>query len=553
MKKKTQQKLLTTKKVLSSDDQLIQTNRRDFIKYLSGTVTIATMTSSIPALAIDKSKTSSKVKKIKGLKPIRKDELILAEGLNYEILIKTGDQIGNNIFFGTNNDFTQFVNLKNGKFGLWVNHEAFTCVLVSNRLRSEVPTQEQYQNEKKLLGGSFFEIQKNKDGLWQVVKNSNYNFRLSGESKIPFANNIKIGNSKFAIGTFANCSGGLTPWNTILTCEENYQHYYGEYDRKQKKVIENPKAILWNRLNPLDPRHYGWVVEFDPETKKSKKLTGIGRFSHECAKTVVNKDGYPVVYSGDDADNECLYKFVSKNKNNLDEGELFVASLEKNQWLSLDINKNQKLKETFKDQIEVLTFCREAAELVGGTPLARPEDIEIDPINGHVLVALTNNKSKNNYHGSILKIKEPANNYASTQFEHETFLTGGKKSAMSCPDNMAFDRNGNLWITSDMPGNELDNGPLKGFGNNGLFVVPRSGPDAGKVIQVASAPNDAELTGPCFSPDYKTLFLSVQHPGELSKKNGPYTSHWPEGKPNSKPLSAVVTITGPLLDNLSHI
>lgn len=552
MKKSIKQKSLTARKVQNTK-QDVTTNRRDFIKYLSGTAAIATMIPPIPTLAIDKLKGDYKIKKIKGLKPIKKDELILANGLNYEILIKTGDQIGKSIFFGTNNDFTQFVNLKNGKHGLWVNHEAFTCVLVSNRIRNEVPTKEQYENEKKLLGGSFFEIQKNKDEKWEVVKNSNYNFRLSGESKIPFANNIKVGNSKFAIGTFANCSGGLTPWNTILTCEENYQHYYGEYDRKQKKIIENSKAILWNRLNPLDPRHYGWVVEFDPETKKSKKVTGIGRFSHECAKTVVNKDGYPVVYSGDDADNECLYKFVSKNKNNLDDGELFVASLEKNQWLSLDINKNQKLKETFKDQLEVLTFCREAAELVGGTPLARPEDIEIDPINGHVLVALTNNKSKNNYHGSILKIKEPNNDYASTKFEHETFLTGGKKSGMSCPDNMVFDRAGNLWITSDMPGNDIDKGPLKGFGNNGLFVVPRSGPDAGKVIQVASAPNDAELTGPCFSPDYKTLFLSVQHPGELSKKNCPYTSHWPEGKPDSKPLSAVVTITGPLLDNLNHI
>ncbi len=554
MKNLSKQKTLSKNLNPNDSFETLSPSRRDFLKFLGGSAAFVTMASPLNLAAQEKAETIQKKisKKIKGLKAnLMQDELILAEGLNFKILIKTGEQLSKDIFFGTNNDFTQVIKLKDGKFGLWVNHEAFTSTLVSNRVRSEVPTKEQYANEKTLLGGSFFEIKQNQDQIWEVVKDSKYNFRLSGDSKIPFANNVKIGNSKHAIGTFANCSGGLTPWNTILTCEENYQHYYGEYDRKLQKAVESPKGVLWNRLNPLDPRHYGWVVEYNPETKNAKKLTGIGRFSHECAKPVMNKDGYPVVYSGDDSDNECLYKFVSKNKNNLDEGELFVASLEKRQWLSLDITKNPRLKEAFKDQTEVLTFCREASKIVGATPLARPEDIEIDPFNGHVLIALTNNKTKDNHNGSILKIIEPDNNYSSTSFEFETFLTGGKKSGISCPDNLAFDRNGNLWITSDMPGNEVDKGPLKGFGNNGLFVVPRTGPDAGKVIQVASAPNDAELTGPCFSPDYKTLFLSVQHPGELSKKNGPYTSHWPEGKPDSKPLSAVVTISGPLIDMLT--
>lgn len=532
----------------SSNDLRLASNRREFLKFLTGGLALNSLT--LPS-QIEAESTKDYKQKIKGLKPnIHKDELTVADGLKYEILIQEGQSLTDDLFFGTNNDFTQFVKLKNNRYGLWVNHEAFSCVLVSNRNRSETPTPVQYEYEKKLLGGSFFEIKKDQNNRWIFVANSPYNTRLSGESKIPFSNDTEIAGSKFAIGTFANCSGGLTPWNTILTCEENYQHYYGDYDRKQNKSIESPKGVLWNRLNPLDSRHYGWVVEFDPETKLSKKLIGLGRFSHECAKTILNSNGLAVVYSGDDTDNECLYKFVSKNKNSLDNGELFVASLEKKQWLSLDITKNKILKKSFKNQTEVLTFCREAAKLVGGTPLARPEDIEIDPINGHVLIALTNNKTKNNAHGSILKIVENKNDYTSTSFEYETFLTGGSKSGMSCPDNLAFDKAGNLWITSDIAGNLINLGPYAGFGNNGLFVVPRKGPQAGQVIQVVSAPNDAELTGPCFSDDYKTLFLSVQHPGELTKKNGAYTSNWPKGKKGEKPYSAVVTISGPLLDSI---
>jgi secreted PhoX family phosphatase len=88
----------------------------------------------------------------------------------------------------------------------------------------------------------------------------------------------------------------------------------------------------------------------------------------------------------------------------------------------------------------------------------------------------------------------------------------------------------------------------KAFGNNGLFVY-NAKDDI--VVQVASAPMDAEFTGPFFSPDGKSLFLSVQHPGETSKSTNPdsLTSHWPEGG-NKIPRSAVIVISGPTLDKL---
>ena len=98
----------------------------------------------------------------------------------------------------------------------------------------------------------------------------------------------------------------------------------------------------------------------------------------------------------------------------------------------------------------------------------------------------------------------------------------------------------------------MNKAPYTAFKNNGLYVVPRKGPQAGEVIQVASAPNDAEFTGPSFSPDGKTLFLSVQHPGETSSSLKELSSHWP-GKKGQIPRSAVVTISGPALEGLQSL
>ena len=147
------------------------------------------------------------------------------------------------------------------------------------------------------------------------------------------------------------------------------------------------------------------------------------------------------------------------------------------------------------------------------------EDIEIDPISGNILISLTNNKPKKDFHGSILKIKETNGKFDALTFSASTFIAGGEETGLTCPDNLAFDLAGNLWITSDISGssmNKKDN-QYTSFKNNALYVIPRHGKDAGNVIRVASAPKDAELTGPWFSPDGKTLFLSVQHPGEQTK------------------------------------
>lgn len=508
-------------------------NRRAFLQFLG----VSGVLASLPGCSSNPLSINSTT--LPGMKPSQEDKLLTAEGLNYDILVKWGDKINATETFGFNNDFLAFHPLSEDSGLLWVNHEYVSPLFINGMERTKANV------DKELLevGGSILEV-KMKDGKWNVVENSQYNRRLTGNTKIPFAWDKKIGNSTFALGTMGNCAGGYTPWGTFLTCEENYDMFWGDKDRKGNKTAS---WLGWDKIYPRDPKGYGWVVEVEPKTGNAKKLISLGRCAHECAAVTKAKNGKVVAYTGDDAVNEHLYKLISDSSDSLEKGKLYVASLEKGQWLSLDINEQPILKKTFKDQTEVLIYAREAAKLVGATPLDRPEDIEFDPLTGHVFIALTNNKVTKNYYGSILKIIEDNDDPASLTFKHETFLTGGKEHTFACPDNMVFDKAGNLWFTTDMSGSEMNKGPYEGFGNNGLFVFIRSGANKGEVIRVASAPNDAEFTGPCFSPDSKTLFLAVQHPGEQTTSLDKPTSTWPDG---NIPKSSVVTLQGPLLDRI---
>jgi secreted PhoX family phosphatase len=475
------------------------------------------------------------------IEPSTVDQVRVSPSLSYKILIKEGESIGNGIF-GADNDYLAFLPKSKSEGFLWVNHENISPYIGSDYKDGEARTQAQYDFEKKMVGGSFIEIKKNGD-WWEVDRKSKANFRLDADSEIPLISDREIRGSKVAKGTFANCAGGVTPWGTVLTCEENYYGFTGEYEYKTGQ--SNPTKIIpgrmqWEKFEKREPEHHGFVVEIEPKTKTAKKLVALGRFAHESATTVLGKDGRCVVYSGDDAENECLYKFISEKPGSLEKGELFVANLKKGRWESLDFSKSKVLQKKFKDQTEVLLRCREASKLVGGTPLDRPEDVEIDPKTGSVLVALTNNKKRMNFSGSILRISEDGNDYLGLSFKHEVFLTGGEDTGFACPDNMAFDKSGDLWFTSDISDEIVGKFPYIYHGNNSLFYVPMSGPLSGKVFRVATAPIQAEFTGPCFSEDGKTLFLSVQHPGGASV-NGKWTSHWPEGG-TAKPKSSVIQI-----------
>jgi len=500
---------------------------------------------------------------LEGLLPSEKDDLLVANGLDYHTIIKWGDKISDTDTFGFNNDFTCFIpfNDTNPKDGLlWVNHEYVNPLFVSdfNPNKHAVPSKhrtiEQIDKEMYNVGGSIVRIRE-ENGIWKIVKNDPYNRRITAQTPMKLNWDTPIKGKTTVIGTHSNCSGGITPWKTFLTCEENYDNFFGETEYDQNNIASHrPSTEGWENFYKYPPEHYGWVVEVNPTDGTAQKHIALGRFAHECCTVYELADRRVVAYSGDDKNNEHLYKFISSKPSSLKEGTLYVADTIQGKWMALDWENKPILQSKFKDQTEVLIRAREASKLLGATALNRPEDIEIDPITGNIFVSLTNNKSKNDFHGSILKIEETNGAFNALTFKASTYIAGGEKNGFSCPDNLAFDLSGNLWITSDISGSDMnrEGNPYLPFKNNSLFVIPRYGEDSGKVIRVASAPKDAELTGPWFSPDGKTLFLSVQHPGEQTQdKNNP-TSTWPfdnEGIP--KP--AVVAITGDLIEKMNKL
>jgi len=517
--------------------KLIKT-RREFIQFLGyGTLTLTQMNLLSSCLSKDAAKLP-----VKSLFPSIKDDVVLIEGMNYYPLISWGDKMNAKEVFGFNNDYIDTHIISSKEMVMWVNHEYVQPIFVSSNARNK----ENVDIEKSLVGGSLIKVKK-ENGKWKFKTDDIHNRGVRANTMIPFANNVSVMGSKIVEGTLSNCAGGKTPWGNFLTCEENTDHFYGERDRKTGKVDASPSFVKWERFYPKNlPEHYGWVVEVEPLTGKAQKLTTLGRFAHESATCLMSKSSKAVVYSGDDKKNEHIYKFISSSADSFDEGILYVADVKAGKWLPLDLELSPILKKHYKTQLDVLIDCRGAAKLLGASEMNRPEDIEIHPKTGDVFIALTNNSKKDDYHGSILKISETGGDYTSLTFKSETFILGGED--FSCPDNLAFDRNGNLWIVTDMSTSSKKKDLYGKFGNNGLFVIPVSGDKAGQVIQVGSGPIESELTGLCFVEDQSTLFLSVQHPGERTKDLKNPTSTWPTG---TMPKPTVIALHGKFLEELT--
>lgn len=528
-----------------------EVSRREFVLFMGRGLALSAALSTLPNCATHTKKSSLP---FTPLTPTREDALKLANGFQYEILLRWGQNLNSQgEKFGFNNDYLAFIPLvaeRPYEGLLWVNHEYHDPCFNSGWRVGEPRTAQQVEIERKEVGGSIAHIRRKEDGRWDFVPQSSYNRRLDAYTPIPLIADEPIQGKKVAIGTFGNCAGGITPWGTILSCEENYSNFIGEvsFENGKRHLHPGDEYLTWEKFVHLPPEHYGWVVEVDPKTAKAKKLTALGRFAHECATTTVASDGRTVVYTGDDAEDEHIYKFIASKPGSLEHGDLFVANTQNGRWLPLSLNSNPILRKHFKSQTECLIRTREAAKLVGATPLDRPEDIEIDPHTKSVFVACTMNKSRGRPFGALMKIEEKNANPLSMEFKFSTFVAGGPKTGFACPDNLAFDSRGNLWMCSDMSGSSMGKKPYESFGNNGLFYIPLSGDYAGQALQVASAPIGAEFTGPTFAPD-GSLFLSVQHPGEHSINKGLQQSHWPDGG-NSRPAPCVVQISGPSMTAL---
>lgn len=406
------------------------------------------------------------------------------------------------------------------------------------------------------------------------------------------------------LGTMQNCANGYTPWGTYLTCEENWSdiftHPNGEITPLEKRygIKDQEDGYLWSRvddrfnsgINPNEPNRFGWIVEIDPFNPKStpRKHTALGRFKHEGAKVTLSKDGHVVVYMGDDQRFEYIYKFISKNTyqaNNrtanmrlLEEGTLYVARFHDNgtgEWLPLIHGQNGLTAENgFADQGELLVKTRLAADHMGATKMDRPEWITADPfVSGSLYCTLTNNSQrgtegkpdvdaanprKENRFGHIIHWQEAEGNGTALAFQWDiVVLAGNSKSEVpeyqgnihgddfGSPDGLAFDHQGVLWIQTDVSTSTLNMKQYAGMGNNQMLATI---PGSHEYRRFLTGPNGCEITGIAFTPDNKTLFINIQHPGEPSSGDSDpqkptAVSSWPDGKQAGRPRASTVVIT----------
>jgi uncharacterized protein len=483
------------------------------------------------------------------------DTLTLPEGYSYQLLAPWGEvlnEAGDEI--GFNHDFVGFfpIDLLEGGSSsdegfLTINHEYPNALFVGGNTEDRTAPA-QVEAEMKSVGASVVRVRK-EGGRWNVVmdpRNRRITAMTECELTGPARGTEPMSGATVVNGSVGNCSGGQTPWGTLLTCEENVDGYQ-----------ETWGAAGYNAL------HQGWVTEIDPfdEGAMPKKRTAMGRFRHENTSLVIAPDGRVVVYMGDDMRDACVYKFVSRGTYNpndraanmdlLAEGDLYVADFGAGTWLLLDYERNEDLRNAVdeetgepivRNQAEVLADATAAALALGATPTDRPEDIEIHPKTGEVYIAFTNNSNHGNYFGQIVKLREANDDWTSEAFRWEIFAAGGRQSGFSSPDNLVFDPHGNLWMVTDSGTGE---GTIYEFlGNNSMFFFPTEGPDVGKAFRFAVGPIEAEMTGPVWTPDGKTLFLAVQHPGEDSESLENPTSTFAARQGTNIPRPTLVAISG---------
>ncbi|MET0209902.1 MAG: PhoX family phosphatase, partial [Burkholderiaceae bacterium] len=378
-------------------------------------------------------------------------------------------------------------------------------------------------------------------------------------------------------GTFANCAMGVTPWGTYLTCEENFHGYFGgpkeaagkatAAQRRYGTVAGTQWVEYWRfderfdlTKHPNESNRFGWVVEIDPFDQRATpvKRTALGRKRQESATCRLTGDGRLAVYMGDDAPFEYIYKFVSTNRVQaghdaaaraanrllLDEGTLYAARYDadgRGRWLALRHGApGIDAAAGFADQAEVLIHSRLAADAVGATKMDRPEWIAVHPQSGEVYVTLTNNSQRgepgrpapdaanpraNNLYGGILRWREDAGDAAATAFAWDHFVLAGDPAKADAgtrypradadffgtPDGLHFDSGGLLWIQTDLSGQNIGQPNWATLGNNQMLCAD---PASGRIKRFLTGPNGCEITGCVVTPDRRTLFVNIQHPGE---------------------------------------
>ncbi len=532
--------------------------------------------------------------------------------------------------FGYNNDYVGFVPLDGSadRGLLCVNHEYTNEELMFPGIVTIV--EEEKDGKKRLVaqvadadrkrvdiemaahGNTIVEIVR-ENGKWQVVKDSPFNRRITADTPMvltgPVAGHDRVRTSadpegRTVLGTLNNCAGGITPWNTYVTAEENFHGYFvGEIAEDHpeavnfKRVGVPGKSYQWGRFHdrfdiskePNEPNRFGYIVEIDPLDPNStpKKRTALGRFKHEGSESIVNRDGRVVMYSGDDERFDYVYKFITAgtfdpanraaNMDLFDEGTLYAARFDADgtvTWMPLVHGEGPLTAENgFASQADVMIETRRAADLLGATKMDRPEDVQPGK-DGRVFVMLTNNTRRkedqvdaanpraNNAFGHIVEIIYPDADHAATSAKWEILVKCGDPSIaevgatfssattkdgwFGMPDNCAVDAEGRLWISTD------GNGPADTGRTDGVWALETTGEARGTSKYFFRCPVGAELCGPLVTEDMTTFFAAVQHPGDEGPDfegfNRPSyfedpSTRWPDFKDGMPPRPSVLAIT----------
>ncbi len=502
--------------------------------------------------------------------------------------------------FGDNNDGME-VYPHGDKFILIVNNEYCNRgVIWGNREEGKYANDDDILKGMNAHGLTVVEIEQ-EYGAWSIVKDSPYNRRVTPDVEMdvtgPAAGHALMKTAadpegKVARGTFNNCGNGSTPWGTYLACEENFNGYFATEDQEHPVSAEmkrygiSPKGrgYGWHEIDDRfdlakeanEYNRHGYVTEVDARDPNSrpKKRTALGRFKHENAEVVVNGDGRIVVYMGDDERGEFLYRYVSngvyapgaETDSLLEDGKLYTAKFSDDgtgEWLELSPESTG-----MASMAEVCIHTRQAASAVGATTMDRPEWVSANPKAAEVYCCLTNNSARGvkpnaggdetpvggpnpreaNKYGQIVRWRPDAADHTSNSFSWDLYVLAGNPTVHSdlgagsenvnagnmfnSPDGLKFDSNGMLWIQTD--GNYSNEKDFAGQGNNQMLL---GDPATGEIRRFLTGPLQAEITGLTWSPDRRTMFVGVQHPGERG------TGHWPDGGENSTPRSAIIAVT----------
>ena len=447
-------------------------------------------------------------------------------------------------------------------------------------------------------------------GKWQAI-DSPYNRRITGNTAMAFSGPVSASHPMLQSelggtprGTLNNCAHGWTPWNTYLACEENWNGYFGTADttwtataaEARYGVTANGFGYRWHLADPRfdlsknrkELNRFGWVVEIDPFNPASVpvKRTALGRIKHEGA-TFAEARGHAVIYTGDDENGDYFYKFVSAQpwrdvarewfnttgarRSPLDEGTLYVAKFEPNgtgSWLPLVHGQGPLTTANgWVDQADVLIRTRQAADALGATRMDRPEWCAVHPQTQNVYLTLTNgsgwgapsspNPRAPNPYGHILQIGHAGGDHTATAMTWSVFLLAGDpafdpnvrlnaSNIFGSPDGIWIDRDGRFWIQTDISNGAQNRTNYINIKNNMMLAAD---PATSEIRRFLTGPRGAEITGVITTPDQKTMFVNVQHPGESTTAWGTPTpenprlvSNWPDYDPAGRPRSSTVVI-----------